>query len=150
MSEPIINSWLIDKPCDPLKQKFKKCVLKFYPKEIKDNYDNALKKLEEVKSFPGITYFKSYNDYCPKLNHIHFNIILKSTQYKKLMEKYKMKGPDKDVTCHLHVEDIWSTDSFIEWVEYCTFRERTNWYHYVNALMPREPNIVFDSDPEET
>lgn len=140
-----MDYWLIEKPTDPLKCKFKKCVLKFYPKELKDNPDNAFEKLMEVKKFPGITYFRYWFDYCPKLNHIHFNILLKSTQYKKLLEHYTNKGIEKDRTCHLYMEDIPSTDRFIDFIEYCSFRERTNWYNYKQS---EKYKVVFDTTDE--
>lgn len=141
-----MSNWLTEKHTDPLKLKFKKCTLKFYSAELKDNLYNATKKLHEVKAFEGITYFRYWLDYGFKNTHIHMNIVLKSTQYKKLLEKYKMKGPDKDVSCYLHMEDLNTSDQFIDWIEYCTFRERTNWYKYCES----QKKLTFEDNDSST
>lgn len=128
---------------DPLKNKFKKCVLKFYPEDMKNSISKAEEKLNEIRNHPSITFFKSYPDYCDKIrgNRIHFNIILKSSQYKVLLKKYNNLGKEKDPTCFLYMKDIEDTSTFIAFIEYCTFRERTNWYNYLKS---QQSSICFD------
>lgn len=115
---------------DPNKYKFKKCVLKFYDPIYKDNIISAENILDELRNHSSISFFHSWKDYEPVLVHIHFNIILRSTSYKQLLEKFTNSGPAKDPRCYLYMKDIEDTPAFIAFIEYSSFRERTNWYRY--------------------
>lgn len=106
---------------------YKKAVIKFFPKEKRQDYvwchDKFLSMISKNKSI--IQYCRYFYDFDSHVGH-HYNVLLKSSHYKSLRTQYTTKGDNKDPDVFLWMVDIQDTDEMVNWIRYCHDREITN------------------------
>lgn len=131
---------------------FKKIVLKFYDVQERHNPQYANSILNEFKNDPNITYIRIFKDHD---NHVgyHYNCLLKHKSYKTLYEKWSKKET-KDKRTYMFIEDIKDTDEYVNWIIYCSDRERINYkqslpYKHV-TIKEMNDSISDDFQDQET
>lgn len=114
---------------DPLKNKFKYFTFKLYDKELRHDqtyFDEQYKKLAE---HPDITLIDSYLDYCCHVG-IHRNGVFRSTSYKNISKMFTQKTT-KINGVYLHFGDLPTYKDYNKWLQYCFFRQETNFKRYL-------------------
>lgn len=131
-----------------LKGRFKKATLKFYDPVLRHDWEHCQMRLrEELLKEKSINYQYYWRDYDKHIGY-HFNMIIKSNNYKYLRMRYTDKSSEKIEGLYLWMEDIAHTDAFCQWICYCHMREETNFKRALPHAV--SPLIIHNNSPQLT